>query len=132
MVVREFDVDNQSCEDWYKINKSAMKMAMQYKEEKNFPWPKASNIKYPLITTAALQFAARAGPEMINSPDIVKAKIIGAHSKEKVARAERISRFMSYQLMEEMPMWEEEMDKLFHILPIIGCLLKKTYRDCME
>jgi chaperonin GroES len=34
---------------------------------------------------------------------------------------------MSYQLMEQMDNWEEDMDKLSIIIPIVGCAFKKTY-----
>jgi len=34
---------------------------------------------------------------------------------------------MSYQVLEEMENWEEDMDKLCVILPIVGSVFKKTY-----
>lgn len=107
------------------------KLALQFKEEKTYPWPKASNIKYPLLSTAALQFNARAYPTLI-PPDgqVVKAEIIGSDPDgQKTERAERVGDFMSYQLMKQMTDWDEEMDKLLLILPIVGTCFKKTYWD---
>jgi chaperonin GroES len=46
---------------------------------------------------------------------------------EKANRAERISRHMSWQLLEEMEEWEEGMDTLLHTIPIMGVQFKKTY-----
>ena len=34
---------------------------------------------------------------------------------------------MSYQLLQEMTEWEEEMDRLLFALPIVGTMFKKTY-----
>ena len=76
-VAREFQVDVDSRSDWQEANNEAMKLAQQVMEEKNFPWPKAANIKYPLLTVAAIQFAARAYPAIINGPDVVKGRVRG-------------------------------------------------------
>ena len=44
-------------------------------EAKTFPWPNCSNVKFPLITIAALQFHAQ--PIHLSSlvPDVVKCRI---------------------------------------------------------
>lgn len=76
-VSREFEVDVGSRAEWQEANDEAMKLAQQVMEEKNFPWPKAANIKYPLLTVAAIQFAARAYPAIINGPDVVKGRVRG-------------------------------------------------------
>lgn len=105
------------------------KLAKQTREMKTYPWPKASNIKFPLLTTAAMQFAARAYPSLVPSDgQVVKSKVIGDDpdgSKEDMAV--RVSKFMSYQLLTEMKGWEEDMDKLLIMLPIVGTMFKKTY-----
>lgn len=132
-VVRDFKIDMQSCQTWMDQNKEAIKLAKQVKEEKSFPWPNAANVKYPLITTASIQFAARAYPEIVQGNDVVKAKVVGKDpTGQKQLRADRVARHMSYQLTDEMEDWEENTDKLLHVLPIIGCLFKKTYYDSEE
>ncbi|WP_206689932.1 hypothetical protein, partial [Streptococcus pseudopneumoniae] len=45
----------------------------------------------------------------------------------KKDKAERISKYMSYQVLHQMTGWEEDMDKLLMILPIVGLAFKKTY-----
>jgi predicted phage terminase large subunit-like protein len=45
-----------------------LKLATQVMEKKNYPWPNAANVKYPLLTTAAMQFAARAYPALVPGP----------------------------------------------------------------
>jgi chaperonin GroES len=39
---------------------------------------------------------------------------------------------MSFQLLEQMEDWEEEMDRLLFALPIVGCMFKKTYFDSVK
>jgi chaperonin GroES len=129
-----FVLDHQSRLDWEKNIDEWTKLAKQTIEPKSYPWPKASNIKYPLLSTAAMQFAARAYPSLVPSNGkIVNAKPIGKDpdgSKSKVAEA--VSIYMSVQLLEEMTGWEEEMDKLLIMLPIVGTMFKKTYWDPLK
>ena len=64
-VKREYLIDNQSRSDWEEATRKAIKRAKQSKEGKSFPWAGASNVNFPIVTTAALQFAARAYPAII-------------------------------------------------------------------
>jgi len=108
-------------------------LALQVAESKTFPWPNAANVKYPLITTAALQFSARAYPALIPSVNAVRGRVIGFDlDGSKTERALRIGKHMSYQIFEEMEDWEEEMDRLLFALPIVGCMFKKTYFDSVK
>lgn len=130
-VIEGFKTDLLSRSKWEKSVDQWTKLALQTVENKNWPWPKASNVKYPLLATAAMQFCARAYPSLVPSNgQIVQAKVIGIDPNgEKAKRAERVAKYMSYQLMEEMDDWEEEMDRLLMILPIVGVCFKKTYWD---
>lgn len=123
-----YQVDLQSRQAWEEQNDEWMKLALQVVEEKTYPWPKAANVKYPLLTTAALQFGSRAYPSLVPSFDVVKAKVIGKDENNDAATLSgTISTHMSYQVLYEMDGWEEDMDKLCFTLPILGCIFKKTY-----
>lgn len=153
-VVREYEIDWNTCADWRTKTQEAMEMAMQITREKQYPWPKASNVIFPLMTTASTQFAARAYPAIVNGRDIVKGIVVGKDDgvpmmgpngqpmqgpngqpmwqvppQSKQQRANRIAEHMSWQLMEEQPEWEADTDYLLHVLPIVGCLFRKTYFD---
>jgi len=129
-----FELDHDSRKDWEKNIDEWTKLAKQTVEPKTYPWPKASNIKYPLLSTAAMQFAARAYPSLVpSSGKLVNARPVGKDAtgtKSKIAEA--VSVYMSYQLLEEMDSWEEEMDKLLIMLPIVGTMFKKTYWDPLK
>ena len=126
-----YDQDKQSRSHWEKQVEEWTKLATQVREDKTFPWPRASNVKYPLLTTAAMQFAARAYPSLVPSDGkVVKSKVVGKDpTGEKYALADRVSTYMSYQLMHELVGWEEGMDKLLIMLPVVGTIFKKTYWD---
>lgn len=130
MVCREYDIDERSRKEWKDMAERAMNAAELKIESKSTPWPDASNVKYPLLTTAALQFAARAYPAVVDGPIIVKGKVLGADPQGiKAAMADRVSQYMSYQFLYEMPEWEESVDTLLHQIPIIGCAFRKIYPE---
>jgi chaperonin GroES len=127
-VVLEYEMDRQSRQEWEKRMEDSMKLALQVVEQKSFPWPNASNVKFPLITIAALQFHARAYPALIPGKDIVKCRVNTVDPDGmKTLRAQRIEEHMSYQLLEQDEEWEDQMDKVLISTPIIGCSFKKTY-----
>lgn len=129
-VTDEYKIDEESRSEWKEQTKKAMDLAKQVKEEKNYPWPKASNVKYPIITTAAIQFNARAYPAIVRGNNVVECKITGSDpNNTKASRALRVAEHMSYQLLTEMPEWEADQDRQLLVLPIVGTDFKKTYFD---
>lgn len=127
-----YDIDVLSRDDWEKKTEAGLKVAKQITEHKSFPWSGAANVKFPLIATAAIQFAARAYPQIVNGTDIVRTETVGDDPDgQKEARAKRISQHMSWQCLEQMPEWEPDMDQLLHGLPVMGTYFKKTYFDTL-
>jgi chaperonin GroES len=128
---RGFEADLESRSDWENDLEDWTNLAKQLRETKNYPWSNASNVKYPLISTAAMQFAARAYPSLVPSGGhVVKATVIGKDlTGDKWDKADRVSTFMSYQILHDMDGWEEDMDKMLMMLPIVGCMFKKTWYD---
>jgi chaperonin GroES len=157
-VIRETEIDEESRREWLEKSKEAMKLAMQVTEAKQYPWPNASNVIWPLLTEASNQFAARAYGAVIMDRNVVKGVVDGNDdgiplidpatrqpvlSPEgepewlvppgaKKEQATKIGDHMSWQLLQEMDEWEEETDKLLHVLPIVGCEFRKTYYDPTE
>lgn len=123
--------DLTSRDPWEEDLEKWTKLTLQISEQKTYPWPGAANIKFPLLATAAMQFAARAYPTLVPSNGkVVKCQVVGHDDTgEKSARASRISDHMSYQVLGEMEDWEEDMDRLLLSLPIVGTCFKKTYWD---
>ena len=131
-VVRGYDIDKASRSGWEKLTQDAMDLAMQVKKAKTWPWANCANVKYPLITAAAIQFSARAYPAIVRGEQVVKGMVIGPDPDgKKLERADRIGQHMSYQVLEEIEDWDEEEDKLLLQMSIVGCAFRKTYFDKM-
>ena len=132
-VVEGYETDINSRSNWADKVDEWIELAMQISQPKTHPWPNAANVKYPLITTASLQFSARAYPALLPGTNLVRGKVVGFDlDGSKLERAVRLGKHMSYQLLDEMEDWEEEMDRLLFSLPIVGCMFKKTYFDSVK
>ena len=126
--------DLQSKEAWDRRIDDYVSLAAQIVDQKSWPWPKASNVKYPLLAISAMQFAARAYPSLIPADGkVVQFRVNGADPQGmKAAKADKLAKHMNYQLLEDMCDWEEEQDRLLIQLPVVGCLFKKTYFDTIK
>ena len=157
LVIREYRIDEESRAEWMELYDKWMKFALQITEPKTFPWPDSSNIIWPLMTTASIQFAARAYPAIIRDRDVVKGSIEGPDDGVpeldgngqpqtqqgpngpqpvwrippglKKQRADKIGQHMSWQLLEEQEEWEPQTDRMLIILPIVGLMFRKSYFD---
>lgn len=133
-IIRGYEEDERSRKDWMELNKKWLKMAMLVREGRTFPWPKASDVKYPLLATAAMQFSARAYPALVPSDgQVVKVKVNQLNAQPEVYdAANRVAKHMSFQILNKMPNWEEDMDKLLMTMAITGVCFKKTYHGGLE
>lgn len=133
MVHDGFTNDLLSRSSWETRMEDSLKLALQIVEGKSFPWQNASNVKFPLITIAALQYHARSYPILLNGDLPVKCSAHGSDPEgKKQQRADRVSEHMSYQILEQDESWEEEMDRVLITQPILGCAFKKTYYDPLK
>lgn len=127
------DEDEEARRPWMERNAMWLELACQVQQNKTSPWPGAANVKYPLLTTAGMQFAARSYPALVPGPNLVQGLVIGRDDTgQKFESAQRVGRHMSYQLLYQMEDWEVDMDRLCMMIPIMGCLFKKTYRDSLK
>jgi chaperonin GroES len=132
-VTRDVEIDEKSREEWLARYDKWLAMAMQVREQKNFPWPKASNVKFPLLTVASIQFQARAYPSIVDGSNLVKGRVLGPDPDgTKRQTADAIGNHMTWQLLYKMPDWEEDTDKLLLMLPILGCVFRKAYYDSIH
>jgi chaperonin GroES len=131
-VVAGYNLDMQSRQEWAERMADAMKLALQVQEQKSFPWAGASNVKFPLMTIAALQFLARISL-LTQGRVLAKVEAIGADPdgmKSKVAK--RISQHLSLQLQEFDRSWMDHDEAAKMAASIVGSAFKKTYFDDLE
>jgi chaperonin GroES len=127
--LEDFRADKAARAEWEEWYADAMKLALQVMEEKSYPWPNCSNVKFPLLTIAALNFHARAYPTLINGNEVVNYRVIGEDKDGALAaKAKRVTQHQNFLLLEETD-WEEYTDKALLVTPIMGCTFKKTYYD---
>ena len=125
-VVEEFDQDLASRSEWEENATAFHKLFTGYMPEKTEPWENCSNICLPLLTTAVLQFHARAYEALFPPREVVKVYPV---EESDIPRAERVSKFMDYQVLYKMPNYGEGMDKSLMQLPIMGDIHRKTFFD---
>jgi len=132
-VIEGYKTDLSTRAEWEELNKQIIDLAKLLVKKKMYAGDVVANVKYPLITNACIQFAARAYPEIIKGNAVVKGGVIGNDPDgAKFARAQRMSKFMSYQILHDMVDWEDGVDQLLFTLPAIGCAFKKTYYNSIE
>lgn len=162
-VVEDYEADRSDRSDWETIVNEALKAASQEAkgETKTYPWPNASNINYPLLTTAALQFNARAYPAIVKGDEAVSVKVVGKDNGRpqispdgqpvtepgpdgqpapvwqvapggKSARASRVKDYLNTTIFYRMDDWEADTDALLLQLPIVGCVFRKIWYDAQQ
>ena len=120
-VIEGADTDEASLGEWKDRVDEAMKIAKQTVEIKNTPWENASNIKYPMLSWAAIDFSSRIYPEFIQNDKVVRSVITGKDQNFfKIEKAKRRDDFMNWQLLSQSCDWEDNLDKMLPILAIVG------------
>ena len=77
--VEDYEQDKKDRTEWEDVVKEALDSAAQKPdgEPKTFPWRDPANVKYPILTTAALQYNARMYPALVKGDEAVLCKVIG-------------------------------------------------------
>ena len=128
-VFADFLLDLSSRTEWEARVVKSVDLALQVQQKKNFPWNNSSNVKFPIITIAALQFLARVSL-MTTGRKIVRAEVLGNDTTgRKTLQAARISNHMSMQLTTEVPNWVDHDEQVKLAACIIGASFKKTFYD---
>lgn len=123
-----YQKDENSRTAWARRNEAGMDFALQVQKDKNWPWQGCSNVIFPLITIAALQFSSRAYSNIVSGPDVVRMRTIGDDPTGQLTkRSERISTHMSWQVLEQDTSWEDQHDKLFINEAIVGTTFVKSW-----
>ena len=126
LICQQYDYDRRTRRPWEDRRNRCYKLWMGMRPEKKFPFPDASNVCLPLLATAANQFSARSNQALFAPPGIVRTLAVG---DSDVKRAQKVGRFMNWQVMYDMEGFEDGKDKLSLNLPIGGTNFDKVYFD---
>ena len=80
----------------------------------------ASKVVHPIMAEACVDFASNASKELLPADALVKSRIKGKATPEKLASAERKTNFLNWQLTEQVQEYRDEMEQLFTQLPLGG------------
>lgn len=128
--VREYDMDETSRTEWLESYRRALKATKQTPEAKNYPFEKASNIKYPVLTSACVQFNSRAYSAITRGDQPIVARPQGKDADgSKAKKSERVRTFLNNQLMYQCDEWDQGTDSLTMVLPMGGAGFRKCYWD---
>jgi len=125
----DIDNDRQSRKEWEKTYVMGLKlMGLQY-EERTEPWMGASGVFHPMITEAVVRFQSETITEMFPAQGPVRTTIWGKETPEKKQAATNVEEDMNYELVEKMPEFRPEMERMLWSLPAAGSAFKKVYKD---
>ena len=125
----EADNDKNSRKEWEKAYVTGLKLlGLQY-EERTEPWNGASGVFHPMITEAVVRFQSETITEMFPAAGPVRTTIWGAETPEKKQAAQNVQEDMNYELVEKMPEFRPEMERMLWSLPAAGSSFKKVYKD---
>ena len=83
-----YNTDLQSRSEKQGQLKEIIKFTLSQSERRSFPFEGSSNVIFPLISTACVEFSAKCYPEIFKDGNIVKAKVIGSDDGEVMKDAE--------------------------------------------
>lgn len=92
----------------------------------------ASKAVHPMLTEAAVDFAASAMKELFPPSGPVKTEIIGDQTPEKLEISDRQFRYMNWQLTEQIEEYPEELEVTLTQLPMGGSQYMKFWDDDTE
>jgi hypothetical protein len=89
----------------------------------------ANKVVHPMMTEACVDFSARAMKELFPPNGPVRSKIPGKNDKGKLEKAERKTKYMNWQLTEQIPEFRSDLEQLTTQLPLGGVQYLKVYFD---
>ena len=89
----------------------------------------ASKVVHPMLTEICVDFAARAIKELFPRSGPVKDYIPGDVTQKKLEKARRKSKYMNWQLTEQMKEFRAELEQLLTQVPLGGAQYLKIFYD---
>lgn len=100
------------------------------RDSRSDPFVGASAVVHPMLAQAVIELASRVMPELMPPSGPAKADIsIGNKSPERQAKAERVAKYINWQVTEQCPEYRTEYEKMLMILGFTGDATRKLYWD---
>jgi hypothetical protein len=128
-LVGEVESDVASRKEWVEMYVKGLEVLGMKYEERTEPWTGACGVFSTLLTEAAVRFQSETIIETFPAQGPVKTQIIGAIDKLKEDAAERVRTDMNFQLVDGMPEYRPEHERMLFNLGLAGSAFKKVYFD---
>jgi hypothetical protein len=128
-LLEDFSNDINSRKDWLETYVDGLELLGLKIEERTEPWEGACAVYHPLLSEALVKFQAETMMETFPAAGPVKTSIIGKETPECLESAARVQENMNYQLMDKMPEYRPEHERMLWGLGLAGNAFKKVYYD---
>ena len=128
-ILGDIDADISSRKDWMQTYTDGLELLGLKIETRSEPWEGACGVYHPLMSEALVKFQAETVMETIPAAGPVKTVVVGRETPEKMAAADRVQKDMNYQIMEKMPEYRPEHERMCWGLGLSGNAFKKVYYD---
>jgi hypothetical protein len=128
-ILGDIDADISSRKDWMQTYVDGLELLGLKIELRSEPWEGACGVYHPLLSEALVKFQAETVMETIPPAGPVKTVVVGRETVDKLAAADRVQKDMNYQIMEEMPEFRPEHERMCWGLGLSGNAFKKVYYD---
>ena len=128
-ILGDIDADIASRKDWMQTYTDGLELLGLKIETRTEPWEGACGVYHPLMSEALVKFQAETVMETLPPAGPCKTVVVGRETVEKMAAADRVQKDMNYQIMEEMPEFRPEHERMCWGLGLSGNAFKKVYYD---
>ena len=128
-LLEDFNNDVNSRKDWLETYVDGLELLGLKIEQRSEPWEGACAVYHPLLSEALVKFQAETMMETFPAAGPVKTSIIGKETPECLEAAARVQENMNYQLMDMMPEYRPEHERMLWGLGLAGNAFKKVYYD---
>ena len=128
-LIRDVEDDLASRKDWEHTLEESLKSLGMKMEEKNTPWQGACSVIHPLLGESIVRFQSQTIGDILPPSGPVKGSVVGMITPQKVEKAQRVQRHMNYVLMDEMPEYRPETERLLFGLALNGSAFRKVFKD---
>jgi hypothetical protein len=80
----------------------------------------ASKVVHPMLTEACVDFSSRVIKEIFPPGGPAKEKVLGKMTQQKYEKAQRITKFMNWQMTKQMPDFRSELEQMATQMPLGG------------
>lgn len=123
------EADLASRSEWEQTYADGIRLLGIREEIRTDPWEGACALTHPMLIESVVRFQSETVMETLPASGPVKVNIVGMETPQKLDAARRVAEDMNWQLMEQMPEYRTEHERLLWSLPIAGSAFKKVYFD---